>query len=77
MIDGQVSEYELDIIATYEDNYVLARRKGKVGIYKRYLNGTLYQIDDDCNEEMAHDGLFTYRVEKHKEEVRILMNERF
>lgn len=71
----ETKESNLEIIATYEDKYLLARHEGRVGIWVRYLEGMVYQIDDDCYEEMDENGLFTYRVEKHKEELRILMHE--
>lgn len=71
----ETKESNLEIIATYEDKYLLARYEGRVGIWVRYIDGMAYQIDDDCYEEMDENGLFTYRVEKHKEELRILMHE--
>jgi hypothetical protein len=73
----ETKESNLKIIDTYEDKYLLAwyEGQGRYGIWVRCSDGMAYQIDDDCYAEMSENGLFTYRVEMHKEEVRILMKE--
>ena len=68
---------ELEILASYQaGKYVLAQFNNQVGIYAKISREDAYQIDDDCNAEMAHNGLFAYRVEQHKSQVADVIRER-